>query len=1060
MRNNKTGKFLSGGAKILQRLVLLSVMFVGITSAALAQGTIKGKVTDDQGNSLPGANVFIKGTTQGTISDMDGNYQLDGVPAGNNTLVVSFIGFADFETNVGLLDGQTITQNVSLSEDSHQIEEVVAVGYGVQKKKLVTGATVQVKGDDIQKMNTTNPLQALQGQTPGVNITSTSGQPGAAMSVSIRGLGTVGNAQPLYLIDGVGGDITTLNPADIESIDVLKDAASAAIYGAQAANGVVLITTKSGKEGKSQVSLDAYYGIQTVARKISTLDANDFMTIMDEAAVNSGNSRYNWASYSQLFYDDGFPKYNTDWIDEMFADNTTVQSYNLSITGGNKTSNYATSFGYMDQEGIVGGADVSNYRRYNYRINSEHKLFDDYVTIGEHVGLVWKEQRGMNTGSIWANNLYPAFFASPIVPVYNEDGTYFSTENDGWNVSEGNPYANMMLNRYNKTKSASVDANVYAQVEPMKGLKVKTVYGISYGATDYRSFTPIYSISSTNSNTITKVNQSNGHGISQTWTNTVSYDWKLFGDHSFNALLGMESTQYDGNYTSGYNTGLTPGFDSYRYSYLSNTNGTDNKSVSGGPYDASRGVSYFARLGWNWKETYMLNATVRCDGSSRFAEGHRYGWFPSVSAGWVITNEEFMQGVTRYLNFLKIRGSWGQVGNSNIGNYQYLSPVTTEHTNYNFGIAGGQDGWTTGSYASRLANEAVTWETSEQLDLGFDARLFNSRLNIAFDWYKKSTKDWLVQPPILATSGAEAPFINGGDVDNTGVEIAATWNQQIKKDLSFSIGGNFAYNKNEVGNIPTEDGVIHPRSTGDLYSNSPEYYRAQNGHAIGYFYGYKTAGIFQNQQEIDEWVAAGNGIKQANVRPGDVKFVDVNHDGQINEDDKVDLGCGIPSITYGVNFSVNYKGFDLSATATGAANFKIVQAYGNGTGTLANYTETILDRWTGEGTSNKIPRVLQANNGNWDFSDLYMQDGDYFRIQNVTLGYDFKRLISWKYISQCRLYFQVQNLYTFTKYTGMDPEIGSYNGTDGNSSDSWVSGVDMGYYPHPRTFLFGINLKF
>ena len=1065
MINNQRIKTSGRYALTAWLLALLLCVQGMVASDCLAQSqTATGNVVSKtDGLPLPGVNVVVKGTTIGTITDFDGNFSLQ--TENGKTLVFSFLGFKNQEV---VYSGAPI--KISLEEEASDLDEVVVVGYGVQKKKLVTGATVQVKGDDVQKLNTNNALQALQGQTPGVNIQSTSGQPGSSMNVSIRGLGTVGNSQPLYLIDGIGGDITTLNPADIESIDVLKDAASAAIYGAQAANGVVLVTTKSGKEGKGVVAYDGYYGLQRIYRKNEVLNAREYMTIMDEAALNSGNSTYDWASYSDVINPDGTPINDTDWLDQIIDNNAVTQSHNLSITGGSKTTNYALSIGYMGQEGIIGGSQVSNYDRYNFRINTESKLYDGFLTVGEHVGVVYKEQRGMGTGNIYNNNIRGAYVTSPLSPVYEEGSdNYYSAANQTWNNGDGNPLAVMMLNRYNRTKNMSVDANVYAQIEPIKNLKIKTVYGISYGGSEYRSYTPVYTskdgvhgFSATDQSTYaeSKVRQSQGNGISQVWQNTASYDFKIADEHQMNVLIGTEMSKYDGGSTGGYNTGLIAGFDDWTHAYLDNTEGTQSKSVSGSPYDSTRGASYFARVGWNWNEKYMVNATFRADASSKFEKSNRYGFFPSVSAGWTFSEENFMEGLRNVVDFAKLRASWGQVGNANINCYQYLAPVSTSNIDYNFGTGGGQEAWNTGSYVERLANSDVKWETSEQINVGLDLRLLESRLGVTFDWYKKTTKDWLVQAPVLSTAGTGGPIINGGDVTNTGVELAINWNTQLSNGIKYSIGANMAYNKNEVGEIPTEDGIIHGQ-TNQIFDNAPEFYRAENGHAIGYFWGLKTDGIFQNQQEINDWIAAGNGIAQSSVAPGDVKFIDVNHDGLIDESDRVDLGNGIPSWTYGVNLSISWKGWDLSAVGSGAADFQIVQSYRSPNSSKGNYTKRILDRWTGEGTSNKIPRVLSGDNGNWsNFSDLYIQDGDYFRIQNVTLGYDFKTLIPWKYLSQCRLYVQVQNLATFTKYDGMDPEIGSYNGNDGNSSDAWVSGVDMGYYPHPRTYLVGLNLKF
>jgi len=988
----------------------------------------------------------------GVITDLDGNFSIKADDG--QTLVISYIGFVTQKVKVS----GNAPLTIRLVEESTSLEDVVVIGYGTMKKKLVTGATTQIKGDDIQKLNTTNPLAAMQGQTPGVNIVSTSGQPGAAMSVTIRGLGTVGNSQPLYLIDGIGGDITTLNPADIERIDVLKDAASAAIYGAQAANGVVLITTKSGKEGQSKITYDGYVGWQSVARKFNMLNAQEYMTIMDEARVNSGMNTVDWASLNSI-HDANGNIYDTDWIDQAINDGAITTSHSLAFTGGSKTSTYVISGGYTGQDGVIGGSDVSYYRRYNFRANSEHKMFNNLITIGEHVSFVWKDQRGMNTGNIWNNNLRSAFSTSPLTPVYDENGDYNSTVNSDWNVNDGNPYGTMMSNRYNRTKGGTLDANAYMQIEPIKNLRFKTVFGISYGTSEYRSYKPVYKYTPSSGNSVESVDQSHGHGMSMVWTNTLSYDFTLKGGHNFNALIGSEWSSYDGSSTGGYNTSLISGFNDWEHAYLTNTEGTDNKSVSGAPYDSTRGMSFFARLGWTWKDRYMVNATMRADGSSKFAKGHRWGYFPSISAGWTISEEDFMASTRSWMDFLKIRASWGQVGNANINCYQYLAPVTTENTHYNFGNGGGQSAWVTGSYPEHLANEDVKWETSEQLNIGVDARFLSSRLALTADWYVKKTKDWLVQAPVLATAGTDGPIINGGDVTNKGIELGLSWNDNIGKDFTYSVGANFAYNHNEVGEIPTEDGIIHG-ATNEIYSNAEEFYRAENGHAIGYFWGYKTAGIFQNQQEINEWIAAGNGVMQSSVQPGDVKYVDVNHDGQINADDKVDLGNGLPKYTFGFNLSAQYKGFDLSMNFSGAAGFKIAQSYRDPNSSQANYSRAILNRWTGEGTSNKMPRVTYSDVGNWLFSDLYLQDGDYLRLQNLTVGYDFKRLISWKGISKLRLYAQVQNLFTLTKYDGMDPEIGSYNGTDGNSSDSWVSGVDMGYYPHPRTFLIGVNIAF
>ena len=1038
-------------------LLVVALFTMQAMFGALMAKPISGKVVSaTDGEALIGATIQVQGTQAGTVTDFDGNFTVEAEEG--QTLVVSYVGF--LTKNVKITGSQL---NIELEEDRMSLDEVVVIGYGVQKKKLVTGATLQVKGDDVAKLNTSNPLQALQGQTPGMTIISQSGQPGEGLKVNIRGLGTTGSSDPLYIIDGIRGDIATLNPADIESIDVLKDAASAAIYGSQSANGVVLVTTKNGKEGKAVVAFDGYFGIQSVARKINMLNAQQYMTIMDEQNVNSGNAAYNWDSYKSIWrYDSEGNKLgviDTDWIDEMLKDNAQTYSANLSISGGSQKGNYAFSLGYMNQEGVVGGKDVSGYSRYNFRINSEYQVIDKFLKVGEQVSLIYYKKNGVGVGNAYNNTLRSAFGTSPLAPVYSDNGKYGLPYNDtsdsDWYNADGNPYGSMMVNNYNNTQNMTVSANAFAEFEFIKNLKLRSTLGVKYDSNNYRSFTPLYHFSIYSYNdSRTRATQSASDGFGITWTNTLNYQFDI-KEHHFDAMAGYEVYRTEGQSIYGANGSLRDGFETWKYAYLSNGTATSQElglSVSGSPWDEERMVSYFGRVGWNYKETYMATATIRRDGSSRFAKGHRFGWFPSISAGWVVTNEKFMEPVTKVMDYFKIRASWGQVGNQNIGNYMYLAPMAFNNYYYNFGNQLGSDADQWGAVPSRLGNDEITWETSEQLDFGFDARFLNQRLNVNFDWYRKSTKDWLVQPPVPATVGTGAPYINGGDVVNTGVELGFAWNDIIGKDFRYYVNLNGAYNKNKVGNIPNEDGIIHGESGSVLYDNSGEFYRASNGEPIGYFWGFKTAGIFQNQQEINDWIAAGNGVLQSNVQPGDVKYYDINHDGVINDDDKVNLGNGMPDFTYGFSLGFDWKGLDFSVSANGSVGNKIVQTYRNQGTTTANYTTQILDRWTGEGTSNKIPRVTNTNI-NYQFSDLFIQDGDFLRISNVTLGYDFAKLIKCKYISQCRLYAQVQNALTFTKYDGMDPEIGYGNA-------GWVSGIDYGYYPRPRTFLFGVNLKF
>jgi TonB-linked SusC/RagA family outer membrane protein len=462
-------------------------------------------------------------------------------------------------------------------------------------------------------------------------------------------------------------------------------------------------------------------------------------------------------------------------------------------------------------------------------------------------------------------------------------------------------------------------------------------------------------------------------------------------------------------------------------------------------------------VGYNFREKYLLNATLRYDGSSKFAAGERWGVFPSVSAGWILSYEDFIanSGISSWLNFFKLRASWGQVGNQDIDNFQFSAPINTS-TNFSssdpaaFYTFGTNNLNVPGAYPSRLSNPFVKWETSTQTNIGIDAKVLANRLDVTFDYYVKNSKDWLVRPPILATAGAGAPWINGGNVENKGVELGLAWNSSIS-GLNYSLGINGAYNKNRVGEIPTEDGIVHGL-TNMLYDNSEEFYRAQNGFPIGYFWGYKTAGIFQSEEDILAWQEAGNGILQADVKPGDVKYVDIVQDGKIDSNDKTNIGSGMPDFTFGFNLALDYKGFDFSMNAYGVMGNEIVQSYRNHSNKQANYTTEILERWTGEGTSNSMPRVTETN-VNWQFSDLYLHAGNYLRIANISIGYDIAKLVKLKNINRARIYLQGQNLFTFTKYNGMDPEIGY--GTEG-----WVSGVDLGYYPRPSILMAGVNLSF
>lgn len=654
------------------------------------------------------------------------------------------------------------------------------------------------------------------------------------------------------------------------------------------------------------------------------------------------------------------------------------------------------------------------------------------------------------------NTLRSAFGVSPFLPMYDDAGNYYPSDRKGWypgkpdqswNNGEANPYAVMDYTTRNRNSSQGLFGDVYVQVEPIKGLKFRSSLGLNYYSNQSHGYTPVYHLSIYSFNDTAKVTQSMGNGRTIQFDNLLSYDFDVHADHHFSVMVGSSSLKQQTVAMNGSNWDLR--IADMQHAYLSVaqnvTRGAPYMSVGGGP-TASALMSYFGRFQYDFQEKYLLNVTFRGDGSSRFAPDKRWGYFPSVSAGWVVTRENFMQDV-HWLDFLKIRGSWGQVGNQNVDAYQFLSPISFANAGYIFGPVEGVN--TQGAYPSRIANPNVKWETSEQTNIGFDATVLQ-RLNVTFEYYVKKTKDWLIRVPILATAGADAPLINGGDVKNTGVELSLSYSNSIGKDFNYSIGVNGAYNRNRIGNIPTNDHVIHG-STNSLYANAGEFYRAANGEPVGYFWGYKTAGLFQTEDEVQAYKGKTGAPIQPNAKPGDVRYVDLNGDGVIDASDKTKIGDPNPDLTFGFNITLGWKGFDFSVQASGVSGNQLVQSW-RSPGGFANYSTEILGRWHGAGTSNRIPRVTE-DGVNWaQFSDLYIYDGKFLRINNITLGYDFSRLAKKSYLGKLRVYASVQNAFTFTKYNGMDPEVG-YN-------EGFSSGVDVGYYPRPRTFMVGANIRF
>lgn len=1055
--------------KVVQIVMVAVFLMVNCFSIMAQSGVrIRGLVSSAiDGEPLIGVNVIQKGTTNGVISNLDGEYELT-VPAGSE-VEFSYMGF--LSQTVQVAPGKT-DYNIVLREDAQSLDEVVVVGYGVQKKKLITGATVQVSGDDIQKLSTTSALSALQSQTPGVNITQSSGQPGENFKVTIRGLGTIGNSSPLYVIDGVaGGDINMLNPSDIESVDVLKDAASAAIYGARAANGVILVTTKQGKAGKTHISYDGFVGIQNVYKMPSLLNAKEYMSIIDEMRFNEGNAGYDWANLLPGYLYQGIQdgSWNgTNWLEEIRNENALTQNHAVNLTGGNESSVFAMGFSYASQEGILGKPASSQYDRYTARINSEHVLLkgDDFdiITIGENLTYSYSERQGLGVGDIYWNDVHNMLVSSPLMPVYDQEGNIYdqhSKNREGWTLDGAavNPIGSMLYSSRgnNLSKNHRLQANAYMEIQPIYNLRYKSTFGYNMSASAGRSYGYAHNLSNTSSSDYDETSQDSSVGYQISWDNTLSYGTSI-GNNTFDIVVGqsIEKWGMGANLNAMGRNSIFPG--QFDYAWLDNTNPKEMNQIGmgGSPWDSGALASFFGRVNYNYRETYMASLVMRADGSSNFARGNRWGYFPSVSAGWVLTNEAFMESARGWLDFFKLRGSWGQNGNANIDNFQYLATVAFNDDNsYYFGDS--ENTATPGGFADILPNKDITWETSEQIDLGVDARFLNSRLGLAFDWFKKTTKDWLVQAPTLASYGTGAPYINGGDIENKGIELALSWNDNVG-DFTYGINLNATYNKNEVTRIANSEKIIHGPAN-MLSQGTTEMFRAEVGYPVGYFYGYKSEGVYQNQAQIEERRAAGKGTL-ATAQPGDVIFADINNDKVIDEDDKTMIGNPHPDYLLGFSFNVGYKGLDLSVTTAGAFGQQVAKSYRSfADSPFHNYTTEIFARWHGEGTSNKLPRLTSGSHTNYQYiSDIWIEDADYLKIQNVTLGYDFKKLFTNMPFGQARLYVTAQNLFTITGYSGMDPEVGF--GGDANDQGRWGSGIDLGFYPSPRTYLVGINLKF
>ncbi len=1031
---------------------------------------VKGVVYDTSNQPIVGATIVeVDAPNNGTLTGADGTFTLS--VAKGASLKISYIGYKT--ATVKVVEGRSV--RVVLEEDSELLNDVVVVGYGTQRKKLVTGSTVHVDADNIAAANAVDAFGALQSQAAGMNIVMNSGQPGESYKVVIRGMGTAGSNTPLYVIDGVpGGSIEDLSPNDIESIDVLKDAASSAIYGARASNGVILVTTKKGKAGHVQVSFDGYLGWQNAnTNDVTPLNAKQYMEINDKAYQIQGVTTYDWATlipkqYQQIM--DGTWN-GTNWLDETLVDNAPMHNASLNITGGSDVSRFSLGFSKYHQTGTIGYPATPKFDRYTVRLNSDYSLIRkngrDILKFGENITFSATKKKGISIGGIYGNSIRNLLAMSPLLPAYNDQGELYEYKDilaDKWDFSAdmANPLAAMKYDEGNsKTNRYRLQTNFFLEFVPIEGLTIRSSAGWNYRHSESRSYVPVYELSTKKSNPNDDVRQNQGYNIRWSLENTANWV-KSFDKHNLDVLFGqsLEKWGYGSNVGATNSNSLFPG--SFDHAYINNANVVDPAytSISGSPNDQGALSSFFGRVNYNYNETYLLSLVLRADGSSNFKRGKRWGYFPSVSAGWIMTNEPFMEWSKDWLYFFKLRGSWGQNGNCNISSFQYVATVAFDDPYY----FDSKDNPGIGAYPNILPNEKVKWETSEQLNLGFDARFLDNRLALSFDWYNKKTKDWLVRAPVLLSYGTGAPYINGGDIENKGYEIHLSWNDHIGKDFVYSVSANLSHNKNEVTRLANAEGIIHGGSNA-IAQNTAELYRLQVGFPIGYFWGYEMEGIIQNEQDLQNYLNKhcggdkNNSLQGESIQPGDVKFVDHNGNGKIDkgDEDKTMIGDPNPDYTVGLNINLAYKGFDFSLTGYGSFGQQVAKSYRQFSDHPDdNYcTDVYTKYWTGEGSTNRYPRFSDGKTANMsEISRVWIEDADFFKISRISFGYDLKRAIRKLPVTKCRVYVSASNMITFTGYSGMDPEVGFGNGT------SWASGIDCGYYPSSRSWQVGLNINF
>jgi TonB-linked SusC/RagA family outer membrane protein len=1016
---------------------------------SFAQETIiKGIVVDETGLSVPGATIKIKNSNNATTTDLDGNYAIKA--PNNGYLLVSYIGYNTMEEPI---NGR-VEINFKLTTQSQELQEVVVVGYGTQKKSVITGAISSIKAKDLENLPLTRVEQALQGRSSGLMIASNSGQPGSSATIRVRGITTLGNNEPLWVVDGVvidAGGIGYLNQSDIESIEVLKDAASQAIYGARAAAGVIMVTTKKGKAGKLSIGYTGYTGFSSAAKKLNLLNATQYATLNNEARAAAGDSI--------LFPNPTSLGAGTDWQDTIFNNNAHRLGHELSLSGGNDVSSYYVSFGLLDQEGIV-ATDISNYTRKNIRLNSTHKIAKG-ITFGQTLGYSNEKNIGIgNTNSEFGGPLSSAINLDPITPIvitdpiiansapYTNNGIFRDAFGNPYGISNyvgqemANPIAYIQTRMGNYGWSDNFVGNAYLEIEPIKGLKFRSTLGAKLAYWGGESFTPESYLNSSSIVLKNNISRNTNRGFGWNIENIASYTTTI-KDHSFSVLLGQGA--YVDNLTRGssvtyHNIPVTSWGDA-SFNFNVPQDQIDASAYTGNAHVVS---SIFSRVNYDYNQKYLFTGIVRRDGSSRFGSNNKYGVFPSFSLGWVVSKEDFWKENV-FVNQLKLRGGYGVTGNDAIGDFRYLATIGGGR-NYPMGSSGSI---TVGNSPNAPSNPDLKWEETSQLNIGFESRIF-SDFNVGFDLYSKKTTGILqdiLLPGYVGSTGN--PVANVADMVNKGFDLELGYKKRIG-ELHISVNANLSYVKNEVTYLG--NGIEFLSGGEGFQSSTYPITRTQVGQAVNSFFGFKTDGIFQNQEEVNAYVNSAGQPIQPNAVPGDFRWTDINGDGQITADDRTFLGSPLPDFSYGLTLNLEYKNFDLLIFGQGVTGNQIFQGLRRLDIANANYQTDALGRWTGEGTSNSFPR-LTTNDTNKNFnnpSDFYLEDGDYFRIKTIQLGYTLpNNWIEKVKMAKARVYLTGENLFTFTKYSGFDPEIGG-----------GVMGIDRGFYPQAKTFMMGVNLNF